>query len=59
MGNGTAELTTVQGGKLWVMEKNGKFWLKDEKGNMASITIENVYQSNGVIHVIDQVVMPK
>ncbi|MGQ0738971.1 MAG: fasciclin domain-containing protein [Bacteroidota bacterium] len=58
-GNGTAELTTVAGGKLWVMKKEGKYWLKDEKGGMASITIENVYQSNGVIHVIDKVVMPK
>jgi uncharacterized surface protein with fasciclin (FAS1) repeats len=58
-GNGTAELTTVAGGKLWVMKKEGKYWLKDEKGGMASITIENVYQSNGVIHVIDHVVMPK
>lgn len=58
-GNGTAELTTVAGGKLWVMKKNGKYWLKDEKGGMAQITISNVYQSNGVIHVIDHVVMPK
>src|SRR5688572_1560345 len=53
------ELTTVQGGKLWVMKKDSKYWLKDEGGNMASITIKNVYQSNGVIHVIDHVVMPK
>lgn len=58
-GNGTAELTTVAGGKLWVMKKDGKFWLKDEKGGMASITIKDVYQSNGVIHVIDHVVLPK
>ncbi|HUR64884.1 MAG TPA: fasciclin domain-containing protein [Chitinophagaceae bacterium] len=58
-GDGTAELTTVAGGKLWVMKKDGKYWLKDEKGGMASITIENVFQSNGVIHVIDHVVMPK
>lgn len=58
-GNGTAELTTVAGGKLWVMKKDGKYWLKDEKGGMASITIENVYQRNGVIHVIDHVIMPK
>lgn len=57
-GNGTAELTTVEGGKLWVMKKNGKLWLKDEKGGMAEITISNVYQSNGVIHVINRVVMP-
>lgn len=58
-GKGTAELTTVQGGKLWVMEKDGKWWLKDEKGRIAMITIGDVYQSNGVIHVIDTVVMPK
>lgn len=56
---GTATLTTVQGGKLWLMEKEGKLWLKDEKGNTAQITISDVYQSNGVIHVIDTVVMPK
>lgn len=53
------ELMTVGGGKLWVTKKNGKYWLKDEKGGMASITIPDVYQSNGVIHVIDHVVMPK
>lgn len=58
-GNGTAELTTVQGGKLWIMEKDGKWWVKDEKGMTAQITISDVYQSNGVIHVIDTVLMPK
>jgi uncharacterized surface protein with fasciclin (FAS1) repeats len=58
-GKGTATLTTVQGGKLWVMQKDGKLWLKDEKGNIAQITISDVYQSNGVIQVIDTVVMPK
>ena len=58
-GNGTAELTTVAGGKLWVMKKDGKWWIKDEKGGMAAITIPDVYQSNGVIHVIDHVLMPK
>jgi len=58
-GNGTTELTTVAGGKLWVMKKSGKYWLKDENGGMAAITISNVYQSNGVIHVIDHVVLPK
>lgn len=57
-GHGTAELTTVQGGKLWVMQKGKTLWLKDEKGNVARITIKDVYQSNGVIHVIDAVVMP-
>lgn len=53
------ELKTVQGGKLWVMKKDGMYWLKDETGAMARITISNVYQKNGVIHVIDTVVMPK
>ncbi|HRF18287.1 MAG TPA: fasciclin domain-containing protein [Chitinophagaceae bacterium] len=58
-GSGTAELTTVAGGKLWVMKKDGKYMLKDENGGMATVTIGNVYQSNGVIHVIDHVVLPK
>ena len=58
-GKGKVELTTVAGGKLWVMKKDGKFWLKDEKGGMASVTIGDVYQRNGVIHVIDSVVLPK
>lgn len=58
-GKGTAELTTVEGGKLWVMLHEGKhILLKDEKGGIAMITIANVFQSNGVIHVIDSVVMP-
>jgi uncharacterized surface protein with fasciclin (FAS1) repeats len=58
-GNGKAELTTVAGGKLWVMMKGKNIELKDEKGNTSMITIKDVYQSNGVIHVIDKVVMPK
>ena len=58
-GKGTTELKTVQGGKLWVMAKGNKLWLKDEKGGMAEITIKDVNQSNGVIHVIDHVLMPK
>jgi len=57
-GNGMAELKTVSGGKLWVMMKGKHLWLKDEKGGMAEITIKDVYQSNGVIHVIDHVLMP-
>jgi uncharacterized surface protein with fasciclin (FAS1) repeats len=58
-GNGKAELTTVEGGKLWVMLHDGKhLQLKDEKGGTALVTIGNVFQSNGVIHVIDSVVMP-
>jgi len=58
-GNGSAELKTVQGERIWVMVKDGKWWLKDEKGNMAEITIADVNQSNGVIHVINTVLMPK
>ena len=58
-GNGTAELTTVEGGKLWVTMKGKNIILQDEKGGMAMVTIRDVYQSNGVIHVIDHVVMPK
>ena len=58
-GNGTAELKTVQGGKLWASWKNNAVWIKDEKGNVAKVTIADVKQSNGVIHVIDKVLMPK
>lgn len=58
-GNGTATLTTVAGGKLTAMEKDGKVYLKDEKGGEAMVTIADVDQSNGVIHVIDHVLMPK
>jgi len=58
-GKSTTELETVAGGKLWVMKKDGKLWLKDENGGMATITISNVLQSNGVIHVIDHVLLPK
>ena len=58
-GNGKAELTTVQGGKLWASLQDGNhILLRDEKGGTALVTIPNVFQSNGVIHVIDSVVMP-
>jgi uncharacterized surface protein with fasciclin (FAS1) repeats len=58
-GNGTATLTTVEGGKLWASLHDGThIMLKDEKGGTALVTIPNVFQSNGVIHVIDSVVMP-
>jgi uncharacterized surface protein with fasciclin (FAS1) repeats len=58
-GGGKAELTTVAGGKLWAWMKGNKIMLTDEKGGMATVTISNVYQSNGVIHVIDHVVLPR
>jgi len=57
-GMGKAELTTVSGGKLWASMKDGKLILTDEKGGMATVTIANVMQKNGVIHVIDTVLMP-
>lgn len=58
-GNGKAEFKTVSGGKLWAMMNGPKnVVLKDEKGNIANISTYDVYQSNGVIHVIDAVVMP-
>ncbi|MBO9201795.1 MULTISPECIES: fasciclin domain-containing protein [Niastella] len=58
-GNGKAELKTVAGGKLWASMNDNKIMLTDEKGGMATVTIPNVYQSNGVIHVIDHVVLPR
>jgi uncharacterized surface protein with fasciclin (FAS1) repeats len=57
-GNGKAELTTVSGGKLWASMKGKDLILTDEKGGMAKVTIANVNQSNGVIHVIDTVLLP-
>jgi uncharacterized surface protein with fasciclin (FAS1) repeats len=57
-GHGSTELTTVNGGKLVAMKKGGKVMLKDEKGNVATVTIADVKQSNGVIHVINKVLMP-
>ena len=59
-GKGTAELTTASGGKLWLM-KNGErnITIKDEAGDTADISIYDVMQSNGVIHSVDRVLMPK
>jgi uncharacterized surface protein with fasciclin (FAS1) repeats len=57
-GNGKAELKTVSGGSLWAMAHDGKIVLHDEKGGMSTITIANVFQSNGVIQVVDSVLLP-
>jgi uncharacterized surface protein with fasciclin (FAS1) repeats len=57
-GGGKATLTTVEGGTLTAWMKDGKIMITDDKGNMAAITIANVYQSNGVIQVVDTVLMP-
>ncbi len=59
-GHGTAQLKTVSGGSLWA-QMNGptNIVIKDEMGNIANISTYDVLQSNGVIHVIDTVLMPK
>ena len=57
-GNGHAELKTVSGGMLTVMMQGKNIVLKDEKGDTSTVTIPNVFQSNGVIHVVDAVVLP-
>src|ERR1700744_3172991 len=57
-GGGKAELKTVEGEPLTIMEKDGKLWLTDAKGDTAEITISNVMQSNGVIQVINAVMLP-
>jgi len=58
-GNGKAEVKTVAGGKLWLMMEGKKIAIKDENGGVAYVTIKDVNQSNGVIHVIDHVLLPK
>ena len=57
-GNGKAMLKTVEGAPLTVEWKDGKLWIVDAKGDTATVTISNVMQSNGVIHVIDTVLLP-
>ncbi len=57
-GNGKAELKTVQGGVLTASIEGKKLLLTDTKGGKSYVTIADVNQSNGVIHVIDTVVMP-
>ena len=57
-GNGQATLKTVSGGTLVVMMQGKNIVLKDEKGGVSAVTIPNVFQSNGVIHVVDTVVLP-
>lgn len=59
-GGGTAELKTASGGKLWFMHNGpSNIQIKDEGGHMANISVYDVYQSNGVINVVDTVLMPK
>ena len=58
-GGGKAVLTTVEGGTLTATKSGNAIMLTDEKGGMAHVTIPDVIQSNGVIHVVDKVLMPK
>nr|WP_245838807.1 fasciclin domain-containing protein [Maribacter sedimenticola] len=57
-GKGKTELTTVNGGTLTAMLKGKNVVLKDAAGNMSMVTIADVNQSNGVIHIIDSVILP-
>ena len=58
-GKGMVELKALNGQTLTVMQKDGKIWLKDVNGNVSEIIATDVMGSNGVIHVIDTVAMPK
>ena len=58
VGGGKAELNTVSGGILTAMADGKKIYLVDEKGGKSWITIADVNQSNGVIHVVNTVLMP-
>ncbi len=58
-GKGMATLKTVAGGTLTAKASGGKVMVSDEKGATANVTIADVYQSNGVIHVVDKVLLPK
>ena len=57
-GGGKAELNTVSGGVLTAMADGKKIYLVDEKGGKSWVTIADVNQSNGVIHVVNTVLMP-
>ena len=59
MGKGKATMKTVSGGTLTAWMKGKNLYITDENGNSAKVTIADVNQSNGVIHVIDAVVLPK
>ena len=58
-GGGKAVLKTVAGGSLTATASGGKVMVMDEKGGSSTVTIADVIQSNGVIHVVDKVLLPK
>lgn len=57
-GHGTATLKTVEGGSLTAKMQGSSLVLTDEKGGTSTVTTADVYQSNGVVHVVDTVLMP-
>ncbi len=57
-GNGSVSLETIEGGEITAKVKDGAVYLEDEKGGWAKVTATDLEGSNGVIHVIDTVVMP-
>lgn len=59
IGGGEAKLKTVAGGTLTATAKGNAITLTDEKGGMSKVTVADVYQSNGVIHVVNEVLMPR
>jgi uncharacterized surface protein with fasciclin (FAS1) repeats len=58
-GKGKAVLITVAGGKLTAAVEDGKVILTDEKGGKSTVTVTDLKASNGIIHVIETVLMPK
>ncbi len=58
-GNGSATVKTLAGGQLTVTSQNGDVYLTDENGNKSKVTAVDLEASNGVIHVINSVVLPK
>jgi uncharacterized surface protein with fasciclin (FAS1) repeats len=57
-GNGKAMLKTVEGEDLMVEVNGNTLTIRDTKGGMSKVTVQNVFQSNGIIHVVDTVLMP-
>jgi uncharacterized surface protein with fasciclin (FAS1) repeats len=55
---GKAQLKTVSGGILWAMMDGSNIVLRDEKGGTSTVTTADVFQSNGIIHVVNMVLMP-
>ncbi|WP_448191766.1 fasciclin domain-containing protein [Azospirillum sp. sgz301742] len=58
-GNGKAVLKTVAGEPLTFMQQGSRIMVADQSGNTADVTIADVAQSNGVVHVVDKVLLPK